>query len=276
MFDQVIHDFQRKLESLQHTCSTPLEKAEVAIPLCNKSISQLQDLVEQHDFADVPEEINFFKCIKVIPMGYLIYFSEVRSCELRKPKIGSSFKKRFFEKELRKVNKFFQKNIDFVHYMEQGHSYLDHQFFTRHHRNNFPFTPMTNYYQYPDFSTSHDMLWSKVQAMYRFIHYLRETLEQLQPGQYQFSPEKKHKILVWSGSKVALVELIYALYSDETLNHGTADLATIASSFEDFFNIKLDNIYKTYSEIKARKGERTKYLHELILNLEKKMVHDDQ
>ena len=275
MYDQVINDFQVELETLQHSFSSPLERAEAAIPLCNLSVSRLQEIVEQEDFSDVPEEIKFFKCIKAIPMGYLIYFSEVRSCELRKPKIGSSFKKRFFEKELRKVNKFFQKNINFVHYMEQGHSYLDHQFFTRHHRNNFPFTPMTNYYQYPDFSTSHDMLWSKVQAMYRFIHYLREALEELQPGQLEFAHDKKHKILVWSGSKVALVELIYALYSSEAINHGTADLATIASSFEDFFNVKLDGIYKTYSEIKARKGERTKYLHELILNLEKKMVQDD-
>ena len=119
------------------------------------------------------------------------------------------------------------------------------------------------------------MLWAKVQALYRFIYYIRERLQELQPGNAALFSEKQHKIMLWSGSKTALVELIYALYSSGDLNHGAIDLQTIGSSFEDFFNIKLDNIYKTYSEIKARKGRRTKYLNELILHLEKKMVQDD-
>jgi len=49
----------------------------------------------------------------------------------------------------------------------------------------------------------------------------------------------------------------------------------ITSSFEDFFNIKLDNIYKTYTEIKARKSSKTKFLEELTLNLQQKMARED-
>ncbi len=120
------------------------------------------------------------------------------------------------------------------------------------------------------------MLWSKVQAMYRFIHYIRESIQGLRLGKKDLFKEKKHKVVLWSGSKTALVELIYALYATGDLNYGTADLNTITSSFEDFFNIRLDNTYKTYSEIKARKGIRTKYLKNLILHLELKMVRDDE
>lgn len=43
-----------------------------------------------------------------------------------------------------------------------------------------------------------------------------------------------------------------------------------------FFNIRLDNFYKTYSEIKARKKDRTKYLATLMLKLEERIYRDDQ
>ena len=87
---------------------------------------------------------------------------------------------------------------------------------------------------------------------------------------------RRHRVMLWSGSKTALVELIYALYASGDLNHGTSDISSITSSFEDYFNIKLDNIYKTYSEIKARKNNRTKYLETLMTALESKMNKDDK
>jgi len=159
--------------------------------------------------------------------------------------------------------------------MEQSHNYMDPQFFTRNNLDNFPFAPTINYYQYPEFSTSHDMLWAMVQAMYKFIHYIRDKLHKLQPDNKVLYAEKQPKLLLWSGSKTALVELIYSLYADGALNHGNVEISTIISSFEDFFNTKLDQGYKTYSEIKARKGDRTKYLNQLILKLESKMRRDD-
>ncbi len=276
MFNDVIENFSDAINSISQTETyNQLKKADLAIPTCNKAISILQDIVEKADFETTQLEISFFKNVKVIPMSYLIYYSEIRACELQIPKAGKAYQLRFLEKEIRKINKFFSKNSDFVHYMEQGHSYLDHQFFTRNHRNNFPFTPMINYYQYPEFSTSHDMLWAKVQAMYRYIHYIRETIQIVKPGSNQFNNEKKHKLLLWTTSKTALIELIYALSSVSALNHGTADLSTITSSFEDFFNVKLDNVYKTYSEIKARKGSKTKFLEELIIKLQHKINQDD-
>lgn len=268
--------FSNKLDLVIRSGNSHLSKSEEGIQLCNDTLSNLQHLVEQQDFENTAEEINFFKNIKPFPMSYLIYFTEVRTCELGTPKAGKTHKIRYLEKEIKKVNKFFAQNNDFVHYMEQDHEYLDHQFFSRNYREKFPFTPTINYYQYPEFTTSHDMLWSKIQALYRFIHYIRERLQELEPGNDFLYQEKKPKVLLWSGSKTALVELIYALYASQDINHGTADIKTLFSAFEDFFNIRLDNFYKTYSEIKSRKKERTKYLAHLILKLEERFYKDDQ
>lgn len=276
MYEDVIKTFEDSIDAIiQSDIYNPLKKAELAIPICNRSLSILQDMVEKDDFEMSSMEIIFFKNVKVIPMSYLIYFSEIRACEIEKPKAGIEYQLRFLEKEIKKINKFFSKNNDFVHYMEQGHNYLDHQFFTRNHREKFPFTPMINYYQYPEFTTSHDMLWAKVQAMYKYIHYIREAIQKIKPGGKPFYEQKKHKLLLWTGSKTALIELIYALYSDQAINYGAAELSTITSSFEDFFNVKLDNVYKTYTEIKARKGSKTKYLEELMIKLQQKINRED-
>lgn len=81
--------------------------------------------------------------------------------------------------------------------------------------------------------------------------------------------------MVWTAPKTALIELIYALYSSGALNHGAVDINTITSSFEDFFNVKLDNVYKTYNEIKERKSSKTKFLEELMLNLQHKISKEE-
>lgn len=274
-FHGILEKFEKEILILQDSPVQQVKVTHKGISLCNRFLSELKDQVEKEDFETVAEEIHFFKEVKPAVMSYLIYFTEVRSCEIKKPKAGISFQIRFFEKEIKKINKFFYRNIDFSHYMELGHSYLDHQLFTRNYHNNFPFTPLVDYYHFPEFSTSHDMLWAKIKAIHRLLHYIRKSLEELRPGQNLISPEKKHPVLLWTSSKTALTELIYALYSDGALNHGTADLSTITTSFEDFLNIKLDNVYKTYSEIKARKGSKTKFLEELMVNLQHKMNRED-
>lgn len=275
MFKDIIKSFNDTCNTILGASETMLTKASNGILACNKTLAELKEIVDKKDFNTVPEEIDFFKNVKPIPMSLLIYFTEVRSCELRMPKAGNTYKIQFLQKELRKINKFFHRNADFVHYMEQGYSYLDHQFFTRNHRNNFPFTPMTDYYQFPEFSTSQDMLWAKVKAMYRFIHYIRQALKRLKVHDSDIFEERRHKVLVWTGPKTALTELIYALFSNGAINHGAADINTITDSFEDFFNIKLENVYKTYSEIKARKSSKTKFLEELTLNLQQKIARED-
>lgn len=150
MFKNLMNIFEQEIKSLLETPGCQLKSTLKGIELCNKILAELKAKIEKEDFETVDDEILFFKDIKPEVMSYLIYFTEVRSCETRKPKAGASFQIRFFEKELKRVNKFFYRNIDFSYYMELGHTYLDHQIFTRNSKNDFPFTPLVNYYQFPE------------------------------------------------------------------------------------------------------------------------------
>ena len=59
--------------------------------------------------------------------------------------------------------------------------------------------------------------------------------------------------LTWTHSKIALVELIYAVKELGVFNHGEADLKTITRSFEYMFSVELGNISSSFQEILERK-----------------------
>ncbi|MFT4018865.1 MAG: RteC domain-containing protein [Agriterribacter sp.] len=64
-------------------------------------------------------------------------------------------------------------------------------------------------------------------------------------------------VLNWTGSKVALIELIYALHSQSVFDNGKTDIKVIVQTFENILNINLGDFYHTYLELRSRKANRT-------------------
>ena len=82
-------------------------------------------------------------------------------------------------------------------------------------------------------------------------------------------------ILRWTGSKRALVELIYALEANGDFNKGTATLKEIAGYFENVFSIDIGDLYHSYLEMRSRKINRTRYLETLQKSLLRRMDEND-
>ena len=83
------------------------------------------------------------------------------------------------------------------------------------------------------------------------------------------------KILHWTGTKRALVELIYALDACGCLNKGTVDIKEIVAYFEYVFDIDLGDFYHTYMELKAKTKDRTGFLSTLKDRLLMRMREQD-
>ena len=82
--------------------------------------------------------------------------------------------------------------------------------------------------------------------------------------------------LNWTGSKTSLIELIYSLHSQGSIDNGNADIKIIAKTFENMFNIDIGDFYHSYLELKARKMNRTKFLDSLRDALIKRMDEQDE
>ena len=79
----------------------------------------------------------------------------------------------------------------------------------------------------------------------------------------------------WTGSKVALIELIYAIQTSGCINNGKSDLKKMTSYIENLFNIDLGDIYRTFLEIRGRKGNRVQCLDQLRKDLIARMDEAD-
>jgi len=73
------------------------------------------------------------------------------------------------------------------------------------------------------------------------------------------------ELLHWTGKKVDLVELVYAIA--KSINGGKASMSKIFRCFEFIFQINLGNYYDILGEINLRKSNTTRYLDSLPENI---------
>lgn len=242
------------------------------IALCREVLEKYRQEIRKRKFINTSEEINFFKKHKQIPLFHLIFYFNLKLFELEAP-TESSLLIEYIKNKIKKINKFFITNKEFSLYIDLDQNCLDEFYFTRNFFNGNISTMNTPYFEDLNFSTSRDLLLGEILANKKFLLFLNTQLKIFEAP--FCSGEEKEK-LQWTSSKVALIELIYALHQTGSINNGSVDLISIASSFEDFFQVKLDNIYKTYSEIKLRKGRRTKFLDELTMRFERKLNQEEE
>jgi hypothetical protein len=72
-----------------------------------------------------------------------------------------------------------------------------------------------------------------------------------------------------------MTELVYALYHSGAVNNGNAEIKEIANALQRTFNFDLGDFYRTYTEIRARKKSRVKFLDELSSRLISRLDMED-
>lgn len=260
----------QEILKIEGTSSTRFLAYSRIIKYCREILEIYRVNIKPGKFKSVAEEIQFFKEQKQIPLSELIFYINLRSIELETTTPGK-YSRKLLCKEIKKINKFFQKNREFQKYVELEHTFMDEFYFTRGFLNKVESYDTPLYWD-PEFSTSHDVLLARLKAYQKLLPFFHKQLALLDNPQGNIA--YKHD-LQWTSSKVALVELIYALHHSGAINNGSADIISIVNLLEEVFNLKLDNFYKKFSEIKIRKGRRTKFLDELTWNFEQKLNRDE-
>lgn len=92
--------------------------------------------------------------------------------------------------------------------------------------------------------------------------------------EFKEKPQLNHNFrLNWTGSKVALVELLYALHSGGYFNNGAYVLKEVVAYFESVFNVDLGQYHRVFIEIKARKSDKARFINVLKeVLLKRKMI----
>ncbi|APT23120.1 RteC domain-containing protein [Flavobacterium columnare] len=254
----------------------PINKCEKAIEIILISITNLEKAIQKNNFKSVSEEIDFFKNIKPRFTSKLIYYNAIFKIETKKPHGGERILKKYLNNELDKLKRYFDNNLDFYKYYRTGSNYLDHKYFTR---GKFDIKlALDSFYFEVDhsFSTSHDFKVAKIMAHDLIQVYLEDKLLMMENREPKEKSQGNPKVKqTWTGSKVALIELLYALHTEGVFNNGASDLKDVAEYFENIFNIDLGQYHRAFLEIRMRKSDQTKFLNSLKEKLVKRMENTD-
>ncbi|MBW8244273.1 RteC domain-containing protein [Muricauda oceani] len=270
-YNEILSRFSKELKRIRHTASDILGEAVNGLALCNQTLEELKQVVEKEGFANRDMEIQFFKYLKIIPMKYLVYYTEVRFCELRDPQSGDSHRLEFLQGQLDKVNVFLGKHIEFLIYIDQDYQHFDKHFFTRKHRNRFPWIKGQPYFKDRSFNTSHDEILARIRGYGLYANYLRGKKEGSVPKTEQDTEDN----LKWTGSYAGFVELVYGIQEMGVIDGGREDTKKIIEILGNFLDVPRGNHTRTYNELKSRKGSRVKFLEEMVYRLLTKMEDED-
>lgn len=276
-YKSIIIELENHLNFISIEIDDPIELSEQAVNYILKTIEKLRKQLLKKEFKSQEEEINFFKNIKPRILSKLIYYNTVYKIETRKPHGGEKEVKKYLNNELGRLKRFFDNNLDFYRYYRTNSTYLDFKYFVRG-KHDIKLSLDTFYFEADHrFTTSHDFIVAKIIAHDLIQVYLENELtnldKKLAKEKSQHEPNKK---LTWTGSKVSLIEIIYAFQSEGVFNNGTADIKDIVEHFEENFNINLGQYRRTFLEIRARKTDRPKFIQSLKDTLEKRMDNFDE
>lgn len=249
----------------------PVQNCSLAIHILMDGFEKLRTAFLSQEISQ-EEEIDFFKNDKPQLTSQIIYFNELYSIECNKPIASEKTIRKYYTNQFKKLELFFIDNAEFYSYYRKGNTFLDTIYFLRNQENEKNMMDGFNFQIDKAFATSHDYKVAQIFAYQKVQSYLTEKLKRPLASK----SITQDKVLKWTGSKVGIVELIYALHTEGVFNHGAADIREIVQGFSKAFDVELGQFHRTFYEITNRKSERTKFISVLKENLIKRMDQVDE
>lgn len=232
-----------------------------ALTFIRETIAELKQFAGAYKFNSESEEIKFFKEIKPVFLSQFFYYKKVFALRLFDSFKDAKTRQANYYNVLKQLEKFVQKNLEFYEYCMTNTTYLDQHYFTRNRQ------PHQSVDRDEMFTTGYDTKLAKILANELLKKHILELLKKLEVDR----STEASSTLTWTGSKIDLIELIYALHSTDVFNNGTVNIKVIASAFEEVFNIRLGDYYRTFHDMRIRKRSQTPFLDQLRSRFEHRL-----
>ncbi len=268
---KIVLNLESELSGMNDVSQNVNEQIEYAIGHCKLALARLRKLVVERGFPDTESEIRFFKQLKPVAYGKLLFYSAVFELESSRLKTNREGHREYLQKQLEKVISYMDDHHIKVQYYRCGFKHLDEQYFLR--KNEEIPLELKDSRQLLDeeFFTWHDHTFSMIMANEMLVEYIAREIEKID------DPEGNKQILSksplrWTDNKIDLHEIIYALYYAGSVNHGKATITDLADAFEKMFNIEIKrDIYHSPKEMIQRTAS-AKFLSRLVYIIQRKMT----
>lgn len=271
-FKKLIDELNKNLHFLSLEQDNIFKRCEESVNVCNRALEQCKGLMQEKYFKNSHDEILFFKELKPMITSKLKYHHMVFKIEHGKP-LSEVAQKAYYEKELTEIDHFFRNNLEFITYYKTGSTYLDSKYFTRGNTELNLMADECFFFCDKNFCTTHDSKVAQILAYELLAIHIRNEIKKLEKREGMEPIKQYHQTLVWTDSKVSLIELIYALHTAGCFNRGTLEIKELTQTLSEMFNIDLGDIYRSWAEIKLRK-EPTKFIETIKVLLESRIKDD--
>ncbi|MDD4589488.1 MAG: RteC domain-containing protein [Parabacteroides sp.] len=273
-----LDEIEKQINKIELDEMNKITKSVQILTFIGSKLEDLKNFIVKYDFKTEEEEILFFKEIKPKIVSKLIYYMSVHKIEINRPKGSCSTIETYLLTELDQLKHFFDCNIELYHYYRTGDTYFDKIYFLRNRDSDIPLNIACFFFERDvRFSTVYDYKIAKIIANDLLELYIKSQLAKLKEdaniGHEVHTALKIRE--TWTASKTDLAELIYALDTSKSINHGNIKLKALTSYLEDVFNVSIGDIYRIYLEIRERKGSRTQFLDRLKDKLIERMDEAD-
>jgi hypothetical protein len=267
-------ELDSQLKTIDRETDKIIEKSKKSFDCVSYFLKRLKKFVLGYTFCDEQEEILFFKKQKPEIYSKSIYFKKVAEIESRRP-IGCHEEiESYIKFELKRLTGFFNEHKDFYEYYRTDSTHLDDIYFLRG-KNDLK-QKMKGADMDENFTTGYDYTVAKIIAFTRLEVYLKKELKIMESNSK--SPHVEDLGILdkfrWTGSKISLIELIYALSNSGVLNDGNCKINELTELFEQMFHFPIDDIYRGFQDIRGRIKNKTVFLDILKDALNRKINED--
>ena len=253
-------EIESELLQIEQSFFNPLVSYDKIIAFCQNTLEEYRSKVIKNGFPDEASEIQFFKKEKPFVYGLLLQYIHQLTFELDVPNITYGRDDDFVNEKMQEVTAFLSSHKDIVLYLELESKAFDSQFFLRKNRGLVTYPGHHNYSFDSQFCTSHDGLIAQILGYQGFQQYLQNKLDISVPN--RSDSKLSFPQIQWTGSKVALTELGFALYHSGAINHGNASLKMVMRLLEQVTATDLGDYHHTSIRLRNRSNP-TKFVDKL-------------
>ena len=265
-------EIESELLQIEQSFRNPIASFDKAISFCQKILEDYRKAVIVHGFPDEASEIRFFKKEKPFLYGLFLKYTHQLSFELDFPSIAYGRNEDVINEKIQDVSAFLSSHKDKVLYLELESQSFDSQYFLRKNQGLFAYPGRPGHSFDYEFCTSLDGLIAQIFGYQGFLKYLQNKLgmsSTIGSASKVVMPE-----IEWTGSKVALIELGFALYHSGTINHGRASIKSVMQFLEQVTAMDLGDYHHTSIRLRNRTNP-TKFVDKLKDSLQKWMSEVD-
>jgi hypothetical protein len=245
----------KELQKIEKTTTNPIERYEKMIRASVSNYADLKQKLKEHQFTDSSREIHFFKNVHPKAISKIHFYTALAKyfCHM------SSFttikeKKCHCKKTLKSISDYNAHYQYIVTYYKSGKSDFDEKYFLRKNSDYPVALEDCLSLMDKDTSTGYDLILARYLAYSKLSEFLLSEIKRFERDDKNTPLGEGGVFFEWTGFKIELVELMYALQAVGSVNNNQISITEIATAFQKIFQVELGDYFHTFSEIKNRKN----------------------